>query len=77
MLGPDSDTCKDDPDSVVVEYGDFVKVLEILLLSYLESNICSSLFLHICQVLRELSPSLSMAELNKYELLRDKFQGSS
>ncbi|KAK4492575.1 hypothetical protein RD792_003390 [Penstemon davidsonii] len=29
------------------------------------------------EVLRELSPSLSMAELKKYELLRDQFQGSS
>ncbi|KDO87353.1 hypothetical protein CISIN_1g002159mg [Citrus sinensis] len=29
------------------------------------------------KVLRELSPSLSMAELKKYELLRDQFEGSS
>ncbi|XP_075509403.1 peroxisomal ATPase PEX6 isoform X1 [Primulina tabacum] len=29
------------------------------------------------EVLRELSPSLSMAELKKYELLRDQFQGPS
>ncbi|KAK4780599.1 hypothetical protein SAY87_016705 [Trapa incisa] len=29
------------------------------------------------EVLRELSPSLSMAELKKYELLRDQFEGSS
>lgn len=43
----------DQADSVVVEYGDFVKVLG------------------------ELSPSLSMAELKKYELLRDQFEGSS
>ncbi|KAL9168465.1 hypothetical protein ABFS82_04G017200 [Erythranthe guttata] len=29
------------------------------------------------EVLRELSPSLSMAELKKYEMLRDQFQGAS
>ncbi|XP_024017711.1 peroxisome biogenesis protein 6, partial [Morus notabilis] len=29
------------------------------------------------QVLRDLSPSLSMAELKKYELLRDQFEGAS
>lgn len=29
------------------------------------------------EVLRELSPSLSMAELKKYEMLRDQFQGPS
>ncbi|TYI13860.1 hypothetical protein E1A91_A08G084800v1 [Gossypium mustelinum] len=29
------------------------------------------------KVLRELSPSLSMAELKKYEMLRDQFEGSS
>lgn len=29
------------------------------------------------QVLKELSPSLSMAELKKYEQLRDQFEGAS
>ncbi|KAA8543138.1 hypothetical protein F0562_021367 [Nyssa sinensis] len=51
---PSDPTVKDDQaDSVVVEYGDFVKVLG------------------------ELSPSLSVAELRKYELLRDQFGGAS
>lgn len=48
---PDSSS-SDQPDSVIVEYDDFVKVLG------------------------ELSPSLSMAELKKYEQLRDQFEGS-
>jgi len=29
------------------------------------------------QVLDELSPSLSMSELKKYDLLRDQFEGAS
>ncbi|KAL2540517.1 Peroxisome biogenesis protein 6 [Abeliophyllum distichum] len=49
----DSTDSPDHPDSIVVEYEDFLKVLG------------------------ELSPSLSMVELRKYELLRDQFQGSS
>ncbi|KAL2556705.1 Peroxisome biogenesis protein 6 [Forsythia ovata] len=49
----DSTDSRDHPDSIVVEYEDFVKVLG------------------------ELSPSLSMAELRKYDLLRDQFQGAS
>ncbi|KAL2540525.1 Peroxisome biogenesis protein 6 [Abeliophyllum distichum] len=49
----DSTDSPDHPDSIVVEYEDFLKVLG------------------------ELSPSLSMAELRKYELLRDQFQGAS
>lgn len=55
VLSSDSDSsCTDDRvDSVVVEYNDFVKVLE------------------------ELSPSLSMSELRKYDLLRDQFEGAS
>ncbi|XP_059625722.1 peroxisomal ATPase PEX6 isoform X2 [Cornus florida] len=55
VLDPHSDsTCRiDEADSVIVEYDDFVKVLE------------------------ELSPSLSVAELKKYELLRDQFEGAS
>ncbi|KAL5795535.1 hypothetical protein ACOSQ2_000355 [Xanthoceras sorbifolium] len=55
VLNSDSNSnssCIDQVDSVVVEYGDFVKVLG------------------------ELSPSLSMAELKKYELLRDQFEGA-
>lgn len=53
-LGADSNSSLDDqPDSIVVEYEDFIEVL------------------------RELSPSLSMAELKKYELLRDQLQGPS
>ncbi|XP_062021584.1 peroxisomal ATPase PEX6 [Rosa rugosa] len=51
--GSESSSMDDQPDSVVVEYDDFFKVL------------------------RELSPSLSTAELRKYELLRDQFEGSS
>ncbi|KAF5744157.1 hypothetical protein HS088_TW08G00753 [Tripterygium wilfordii] len=50
--GSDSPCMDDQIDSVVVEYGDFVKVLY------------------------ELSPSLSMAELKKYELLRSQFEGA-
>uniref|UniRef100_A0A5B7CCG5 Peroxisomal ATPase PEX6 n=1 Tax=Davidia involucrata TaxID=16924 RepID=A0A5B7CCG5_DAVIN len=51
---PSDSTGKDDqPNSIIVEYDDFVKVL------------------------RELSPSLSVAELKKYELLRDQFEGAS
>lgn len=48
-----------------------------------EFNRCNSfslpfLFLFApLKVLRELSPSLSMAELKKYEMLRDQFQGPS
>ncbi|XVF72561.1 hypothetical protein PTKIN_Ptkin12aG0131200 [Pterospermum kingtungense] len=54
VLSSDSDSSsKDQADSVVVEYDDFIKVL------------------------RELSPSLSLAELKKYEMLRDQFEGSS
>lgn len=49
----DSTGSDDVDDSIVVEYGDFLKVLG------------------------EISPSLSMAELQKYELLRDQFEGSS
>lgn len=54
VLGLDSDSsCADgQADTVVVEYADFMKVLE------------------------ELSPSLSMAELKRYEVLRDQFEGS-
>lgn len=53
-LGADSNSSLDDqPDSIVVEYEDFIEVL------------------------RELSPSLSMAELKQYELLRDQLQGPS
>ncbi|CAH1420486.1 unnamed protein product [Lactuca virosa] len=54
VLDADADTAsmKDEVDSVVVEYEDFVMVLV------------------------ELSPSLSLAELRKYELLRDQFQGT-
>ncbi|KAJ4828499.1 peroxisomal assembly protein [Turnera subulata] len=48
----DSSSTADQTDSVVIEYGDFIKVLS------------------------ELSPSLSMAELKKYELLRDQFEGA-
>lgn len=48
-----SDSPKDDPDSVVVEYTDFIKAME------------------------QLSPSLSMAELRKYEMLRGQFEGRS
>ncbi|XP_050388321.1 peroxisome biogenesis protein 6 [Argentina anserina] len=51
--GSDPSSIDDHPDSVIVKYDDFVKVL------------------------RELSPSLSTAELRKYELLRDQFEGSS
>ncbi|XP_071697205.1 peroxisomal ATPase PEX6 isoform X2 [Rutidosis leptorrhynchoides] len=55
VLAADADpTCmKDEIDSVVVEYEDFVTVLI------------------------DLSPSLSLAELKKYELLRDQFEGTS
>ncbi|XP_023747852.1 peroxisome biogenesis protein 6 [Lactuca sativa] len=54
VLDADADptSMKDEVDSVVVEYEDFVMVLV------------------------ELSPSLSLAELRKYELLRDQFQGT-
>ncbi|KAF8394533.1 hypothetical protein HHK36_020743 [Tetracentron sinense] len=53
VSGPHSDSsCIDDQaDSVVVEFDDFIKVLD------------------------ELSPSLSVAELRRYELLRDQFEG--
>lgn len=50
---PESSNPDNDADSIVVEYDDFVQVLE------------------------ELQPSLSMAELKKYELLRDQFEGTS
>ncbi|KAL8192030.1 hypothetical protein R6Q57_028151 [Mikania cordata] len=55
VLAADADptNMKDEVDSVVVEYEDFVTVL------------------------RELSPSLSLAELKKYEMLRDQFEGAS
>lgn len=55
VLSSDSDSSGTDDraDSVVVEYNDFVKVLD------------------------ELSPSLSMSELKKYDLLRDQFEGAS
>ncbi|KAK9055813.1 hypothetical protein SSX86_026898 [Deinandra increscens subsp. villosa] len=55
VLAADADPAnmKDEVDSVVVEYEDFVMVL------------------------RELSPSLSLAELKKYEMLRDQFEGAS
>lgn len=55
VLAADADptSVKDEVDSVVVEYEDFVTVLV------------------------DLSPSLSLAELRKYELLRDQFQGTS
>ncbi|KVI12515.1 ATPase, AAA-type, conserved site-containing protein [Cynara cardunculus var. scolymus] len=49
----DPTSVKDEVDSVVVEYEDFVMVL------------------------RDLCPSLSLAELKKYELLRDQFEGTS
>ncbi|KAL3647988.1 peroxisomal assembly protein [Castilleja foliolosa] len=50
----DSESCSPDaPDTVVVEYEDFIEVL------------------------RELSPSLSMAELKRYETLRDQIEGPS
>lgn len=51
--GSDSTSSSDQPDSVVVEYNDFIKVLG------------------------ELSPSLSMEELKKYESLRDRYEGAS
>ncbi|XP_048597954.1 peroxisome biogenesis protein 6-like [Brassica napus] len=44
---------EDDPDSVVVEFIDFIKAMD------------------------QLSPSLSITELKKYEALRDQFQGRS
>uniref|UniRef100_A0A1J3DC79 Peroxisomal ATPase PEX6 n=1 Tax=Noccaea caerulescens TaxID=107243 RepID=A0A1J3DC79_NOCCA len=44
---------EDDPDSVVVEYVDFIKAMD------------------------QLSPSLSITELKKYEMLRDQFEGRS
>ncbi|KAI3741821.1 hypothetical protein L1987_59499 [Smallanthus sonchifolius] len=55
VLAADADptNMKDEVDSVVVEYEDFMTVL------------------------RELSPSLSLAELKKYETLRDQFEGAS
>ncbi|KAI3514652.1 hypothetical protein L1887_13247 [Cichorium endivia] len=55
VLAADADptSVKDEVDSVVVEYEDFVTVLV------------------------DLSPSLSLAELRKYELLRDQFEGTS
>jgi peroxin-6 len=49
----DMPTEEDDPDSVVVEYVDFIKAMD------------------------QLSPSLSITELKKYEMLRDQFQGRS
>ncbi|CAI9767880.1 unnamed protein product [Fraxinus pennsylvanica] len=55
VLVTDSDltASHDQPDSIVVEYEDFLKVVG------------------------DLSPSLSMAELRKYELLREQLQGTS
>ncbi|KAK9018319.1 hypothetical protein V6N11_001295 [Hibiscus sabdariffa] len=50
----------DQADSFVVEYEDFVKVE----------------YPKYAHVLGELSPPLSMAELKKYEMLRDQFEGS-
>ncbi|RDX86979.1 Peroxisome biogenesis protein 6, partial [Mucuna pruriens] len=50
---PESSSQDNEADSVVVEYNDFVQVLE------------------------QLSPSLSMTELKKYEQLRDQFEGTS
>ncbi|KAJ4895188.1 Peroxisome biogenesis protein 6 [Raphanus sativus] len=44
---------EDDPDSVVVEFVDFIKAMD------------------------QLSPSLSITELKKYEALRDQFEGRS
>ncbi|KFK42660.1 hypothetical protein AALP_AA1G023300 [Arabis alpina] len=44
---------EDDPDSVIVEFVDFIKAMD------------------------QLSPSLSITELKKYEALRDQFQGRS
>ncbi|GKD20137.1 hypothetical protein Tco_1221840 [Tanacetum coccineum] len=49
----DLTSVKDEAESVVVEYEDFVMVLRVL------------------------SPSLSLAELKKYEQLRDQFEGTS
>ncbi|RZC21734.1 Peroxisome biogenesis protein 6 isoform B [Glycine soja] len=55
VLSENSESSSQDneADSVVVEYNDFVRVLE------------------------ELSPSLSMSELKKYEQMRDQFEGTS
>ncbi|CAK8543058.1 unnamed protein product [Lathyrus sativus] len=55
VLNADSESSNPDNEanSIVVEYDDFVQVLE------------------------ELQPSLSTAELKKYELLRDQFEGTS
>ncbi|CAN8295835.1 unnamed protein product [Cochlearia groenlandica] len=55
VLNSDSgdSVAEDDPDSVMVEYVDFIKAME------------------------QLSPSLSITELKKYEALRDQFQGLS
>ncbi|CAL5193309.1 unnamed protein product [Lathyrus oleraceus] len=50
---PESSNPDNEANSIVVEYDDFVQVLE------------------------ELQPSLSTAELKKYELLRDQFEGTS
>lgn len=49
----DTVSVDDEGDSVIVEYDDFLKVLE------------------------DLSPSLSLAELKKYEKLRDEFEGTT
>ncbi|KAL0800659.1 hypothetical protein Bca101_055834 [Brassica carinata] len=55
VLNSDSEDSvpEEDPDSVVVEYVDFIKAMD------------------------QLSPSLSISELKKYEALRDQFEGRS
>lgn len=55
VLNSDSEDSvpEDDPDSVVVEYVDFIKAMD------------------------QLSPSLSISELKKYEALRNRFEGRS
>ncbi|EHA8590989.1 putative Peroxisome biogenesis protein 6 [Cocos nucifera] len=74
-----SDNCKDSSsiddkaDSVVVEINDFIKF-------FLSSNMFTNKDNYVydaAQVLGELSPSLSMDELKKYEQLKEQFEGAS
>ncbi|CAG7908923.1 unnamed protein product [Brassica rapa] len=61
VLNSDSEDSvpEDDPDSVVVEYVDFIKVQPLSTMD------------------QQLSPSLSISELKKYEALRDQFEDRS
>ena len=85
-----SDNCKDSSsiddkaDSVVVEINDFIKVCNFQFITVKLNTILVVRFTNkdnyaydAAQVLGELSPSLSMDELKKYERLKEQFEGAS